>query len=208
MICKCPLGTALPDIPKVTCGETFGQIQKLAFQRLTSTTGVANKFAKTDSDITKKASWDKFIAATDDTKIVVSPFLNAPTAEAGAARTFGGGNDSLGGIEEIVGSEPTPFTAVFRRLPQNVVKALKELVCEAQGHNLGVYLIDENGAVGAVAGTTDGDYSPIPIESLFIGDKTLGGFEAPDSNAIQFNFRPNWSDDVKVIACEFDARTL
>lgn len=208
MICKCPLGTALPDIPKFTCGESFGQIQKLAFQRLQSATGVANKFAKTASDITKKASWDKFTAAEDDTKIVVSPFLNAPTAEAGAARTFGGGNDSLGGIEEVVGAEPTPFTAVFRRLPQNVVKAMKELVCEAQVHNLGVYLIDENGAVGAVAGETDGDYSPIPIESLFIGDKTLGGFEAPDSNAIQFSFRPNWSDDVKVIECEFDARTL
>ena len=207
MICKCPLGTALPDIPKFTCGESFGQIQKLAFQRLRGTAGTANKFTS-EKPITKKASWDTLLTVTDDTKIVVTPFLNAPTAEAGAARTFGGGNDSLGGIEEVVGSEPTPFTAVFRRLPQAIVKAMKELVCESQAHNLGVYLIDENGAVGALAGETDGDYSAIPVESLFIGDKTLGGFDAPDSNAIQFSFRPNWSDDLKVIACEFDARDL
>lgn len=207
MICKCPLGTALPDIPKFTCGESFGQIQKLAFQRLRGTAGTANKFTA-EKPITKKASWDALLTVTDDTKIVVTPFLNAPTAEAGAARTFGGGNDSLGGIEEVVGSEPTPFTAVFRRLPQTIVKAMKELVCESQAHNLGVYLIDENGAVGALAGETDGDYSAIPVESLFIGDKTLGGFDAPDSNAIQFSFRPNWSDDLKVIACEFDARDL
>lgn len=207
MICKCPLGTALPDIPKFTCGESFGQIQKLAFQRLRGTAGTANKFTA-EKPIAKKASWDALLTAMDDTKIVVTPFLNAPTAEAGAARTFGGGNDSLGGIEEVVGSEPTPFTAVFRRLPQNIVKAMKELVCESQAHNLGVYLIDENGAVGALSGETDGDYMPIPVESLFIGDKTLGGFDAPDSNAIQFSFRPNWSDDLKVIACEFDARDL
>lgn len=207
MICKCPLGTALPDIPKFTCGESFGQIQKLAFQRLKGTSGTVNKFTA-DKAITKKASWDTFLTATDDTKIVVTPFLNAPSAEAGAARTFGGGNDSLGGIEEVVGAEPTPFTAVFRRLPQSIVKAMKELVCESQAHNLGVYLIDENGAVGALAGETEGDYSAIPVESLFIGDKTLGGFDAPDSNAIQFSFRPNWSDDLKVVACEFDARDL
>lgn len=207
MICKCPLGTALPDIPKFTCGESFGQIQKLAFQRLRGTAGTANKFTA-EKPIAKKASWDALLTAMDDTKIVVTPFLNAPTAEAGAARTFGGGNDSLGGIEEVVGSEPTPFTAVFRRLPQNIVKAMKELVCESQAHNLGVYLIDENGAVGALSGETEGDYMPVPVESLFIGDKTLGGFDAPDSNAIQFSFRPNWSDDLKVIACEFDARDL
>lgn len=207
MICKCPLGTALPDIPKFTCGESFGQIQKLAFQRLKSASGTANKFT-TEKAITKKASWDTLLAATDDTKVVVTPFLNAPSAEAGAARTFGGGNDSLGGIEEVVGAEPTRFTAVFRRLLQSIVKVMKELVCESQAHNLGVYLIDENGAVGAVAGDEDGDYSPIPVESLFIGDKTLGGFDAPDSNAIQFSFRPNWSDDLKVVACEFDARDL
>ncbi len=32
-------------------------------------------------------------------------------------------------------------------------------------------------------GDADGTYYPIPIRSLFIGDKTLGGLEAPDSNA-------------------------
>lgn len=207
MICKCPLGETLPDIPKYTCGESFGQIQKLAFQRLSGTAGAVNKFTA-EKSITKKASWDTFTGATDGTKIVVTPFLNAPTAEAGAPRTFGGGNESLGGIEEIVGAEPTSFSAVFRRLPQDIVKAMKGLVCESQVHNLGVYLIDENGAVGAIKGAAEGEYMPIPVESLFIGDKTLGGFEAPDSNAIQFSFRPNWSDDLKVLALEFDARDL
>lgn len=195
MICKCPRGAALPDIPAVTCPETFGQIQKVAFVRMYKTDGTKNKFV-TASDIKLKASWTPLLMAADDTKVIISPYIQAPTAEAGAARTFGGGNDTLGGIEEIIGREATPFTGVIRKSPQTVIKALKDLQCES----IGVYLFDENGAIGAIAGTTEGDYFPIPIRSFFVGDKTLGGFEAPDSNAIQWSFLPNWSDDLKLIA--------
>lgn len=202
MICKCPAGTALPDIPVNNCPESFGQIQKVAFQRLYKSTGEKNSF-KTDAGIEKKASWTPLLAADDDTKIVISPYIQAPTAEAGAARTFGGGNETLGGVEEIVGREPTPFTGVMRKLSQKIIKALKELQCESWGDNLGVYLFDENGAIGAIQDAkTATTHYPIPIRSLFIGDKTLGGYEAPDSNNIQWAFLPNWSDDLAIIAPE------
>lgn len=38
-ICKCPAAAALPNIPNFTCAESFGQIQKVAFQRLYKSTG-------------------------------------------------------------------------------------------------------------------------------------------------------------------------
>lgn len=202
MICKCLAGTALPDIPVSNCPESFGQIQKVAFQRLYKSTGEKNSF-KTDVGIEKKASWTPLLSADDDTKIVISPYIQAPTAEAGAARTFGGGNETLGGVEEIMGREPTPFTGVMRKLPQKIIKALKELQCESWGDNLGVYLFDENGAIGAIQDAkTATTHYPIPIRSLFIGDKTLGGYEAPDSNNIQWAFLPNWSDDLAIIVPE------
>ena len=192
----------MPDIPVSNCPESFGQIQKVAFQRLYKSTGEKNSF-KTDAGIEKKASWTPLLAADDDTKIVISPYIQAPTAEAGAARTFGGGNETLGGVEEIVGREPTPFTGVMRKLPQKIIKALKELQCESWGDNLGVYLFDENGAIGAIQDAkTATTHYPIPIRSLFIGDKTLGGYEAPDSNNIQWAFLPNWSDDLAFIVPE------
>lgn len=202
MICKCPAGTALPDIPVSNCPESFGQIQKVAFQRLYKSTGEKISF-KTDAGIEKKASWTPLLSADDDTKIVISPYIQAPTADAGAARTFGGGNETLGGVEEVVGREPTPFTGVMRKLPQKIIKALKQLQCESWGDNLGVYLFDENGAIGAIQdATTTTTHYPIPIRSLFIGDKTLGGYEAPDSNNIQWSFLPNWSDDLAIIVPE------
>lgn len=192
----------MPDIPVSNCPESFGQIQKVAFQRLYKSTGEKNSF-KTDAGIEKKASWTPLLSADDDTKIVISPYIQAPTAEAGAARTFGGGNETLGGVEEIVGREPTPFTGVMRKLPQKIIKALKELQCESWGDNLGVYLFDENGAIGAIQDAkTATTHYPIPIRSLFIGDKTLGGYEAPDSNNIQWAFLPNWSDDLAFIVPE------
>ena len=192
----------MPDIPVSNCPESFGQIQKVAFQRLYKSTGEKNSF-KTDAGIEKKASWTPLLSADDDTKIVISPYIQAPTAEAGAARTFGGGNETLGGVEEIVGREPTPFTGVMRKLPQKIIKALKELQCESWGDNLGVYLFDENGAIGAIQDAkTATIHYPIPIRSLFIGDKTFCGYEAPDSNNIQWAFLPNWSDDLAIIVPE------
>lgn len=197
----------MPDIPVSNCPESFGQIQKVAFQRLTKDDGSKNSFTS-EKAITELASWTSLLSTADSTKVVVSPYIQAPTAEAGAARTFGGGNETLGGVEEIVGREPTPFTGVMRKLPQKIIKALKELQCESWGDNLGVYLFDENGAIGAIQdATTATTHYPIPIRSLFIGDKTLGGYEAPDSNNIQWAFLPNWSDDLAIVAPAFNPLT-
>ena len=206
MICKCPAGASLPDVPAITCPESFGQVQKVAFQRLMKDDGSKNSFTS-EKAITLLASWTPLLSAADSTKVVVSPYIQAPTAEAGAARTFGGGNETLGGVEEIIGREPTQFTGVIRKAPQAVIKALKEMQCESWGDNLGIFIFDENGAIGAIKGAADGTYYPIPIRSLFIGDKTLGGLEAPDSNAIQWSFLPNWSDDLEIVVPAFNPLT-
>lgn len=203
MICNCPASAALPDMPNATCPESFGQIQKVAFQRLTKADGTKNSFDGTDGTpvlITVLADWTAFMAAADGTKIVVSPYVQAPTNEAGAARTFGGGNETISGIEEIIGSEPSAFTGVLRKVPQAVVKVLKELVCEASAGNLGVYLFDENGQIEAIEDPdTPTKYYPIPIRALFVSDKGHGGYEAPDSNNIQWQFPPNYSDDLAIV---------
>lgn len=198
MLCTCPAATALTTIPAVTCAESFGQIQKVAFQRLTAS-GVKNQF-DSNASILLKASWAALLTANDSTKIVVSPYIQAPTAEAGEARTFGGGNETLGGVEEVIGRNPTPFSGVLRKIPQSTIKIMKELQCESYSDNLGVYLFDENGAIGAIQdGTTPTTYYPIPVRALFVGDKTLGGLEAPDSNAISWSFLPNWSDNLAIV---------
>ena len=44
-------------------------------------------------------------------------------------------------------------------------------------------------------------------DGVFIGDKTHGGLEAPDSNAIQWAFLPNYSDDLTIVTPDFNPLT-
>ena len=197
-LCTCPAAAALTEIPSAGCPESFGQIQKIAFQRLRKADGTKNSFTSQNS-ILLKASWTALMAASDGTKIVLSPYVQAPTNDPGSPRTFGGGNETLGGVEMVIGREPTTFSAVIRSVKQSVIKAMKELQCEAQADNLGVFLIDENGAVECVKDESAANtFYPIPIRSLFVGDKSHGGLEAPDGNAIQFVFLPNYSDNLSI----------
>ena len=137
------------------------------------------------------------LSAADGSKVVVSPYIQGPTTEPGAARTFGGGNQTLGGIEIIIGREPTTFSGTLYQESQATIATLKEYMCE----NVGVFLIDENGNISCLAEGTGATatYMPIPIGKLFVGDKKLGGFEEPDSNIIEWSFFPNWSDKLVIL---------
>lgn len=204
--CPCPADAALVDIPCVKCPERFGQIQKVAFQRITADDGTRNKFSATVgwAAIDDLAAWQALMTAADSTKVVVSPYIYSPTQETGAPRTFGGGNDGLGGVEEIIGREPSAFTGSLRNIPQVVAKLLKTLMCESEAGNLGVYLIDENGNVEGLsdpgADSATGYIYPIPIRSFFVGDKVHGGIDNPDTNAIQWSFLPNYSDELHIFS--------
>lgn len=200
--CQCPLAEALPKIPNASCPVSFGQIQKVAFQRLRKPTGEANEFTA-EKAITKKTSWTALLAAEDVTKVVVSPYINSPADSGGDARTSSGGNDDLGGVATILGSEPIQFTGSLRAIDQSIVKALKELICEANAGNLGVFLFDENGNIEAIQDeTTKTTYRPIPIRSFFVADKVHGNYDAKDSNAIQWSYQPNYSDNLTIVKPE------
>ena len=192
--CGCPVGKHLNDLEITECKESFGQIQKVIFARIFKSDGNKNTLAK--EVINNKASMTPLFAVSDGIKLVISPCIQNPTTEPGEARTFGGGNQTLGGVEIVIGREPTAFSGVIYQESQSVIKTLKTYSCE----KIGVFLIDENGNIGAI--DTDGGgttFAPIPVDKFFVGDKNLGGYEEPDSNAISWNFYPNWSDDLVLI---------
>lgn len=195
MNCGCPAGAAIADIEIQGCKESLGQIQKVAFQRIYDSAGNLNSIPA--ADIAKKTSMQALLTATDSKKIQVSPYIENPTTEPGAARTFGGGNQTLGGVERIIGREPTTFSGIIYEESQLTIEQMKTLMCE----NVGVYLIDENGNIGCLTDSHQSPtkYMPIPIGKLFIGDKKLGGFEEPDSNTIEWSFFPNWSDKLAIV---------
>ena len=199
LICQCPAAAAITTIPNVTCPENFGQIQKVAFQRLRKADGKRNSFT-TEAAITLKASWTALLSAEDGSKVVVSPYINAPADSGGDARMTSGGNDDLGGIPNVLGGNPVQFDGSLRSIPQSVIKVMKQLQCEANAGNLGVFLFDENGKIEAIQDeTTPTTYYPIPIRALFIGSKIHGNFDAKDSNAISWQYPDNYSDNLAIV---------
>ena len=214
------LDTELNDVPLSNCPENFGQTQKVVFQQVKDSAGAKNVFepnhATTPTDPKLIADWNTLLAAADETKPVQSPFLSEPVSEAGAIRTFGGGNATINGVTLNIGREPQPFESKMLSVGQDSVRALKTF---QRGAGMGkstisVYLINEAGQImmdsniSDVTDNTDVAYElfGFPVSALFIGDKTLGGLEAPDSNMLNFEFSPNWSDNAQIITpTDFDA---
>ena len=201
-MCSCPAGAALPQIPNASCPQDWGQTQKIIFQRIFKTAGTKNSFTQSAS-IKELSSWTALFSASDGTKCVITPYVEAPTSDGGDAITFGGGNDTVGGTTKVIGRNPVNMSFVMRQMTQDVIKALKGLQCEDE---LGVYLVNGDGQILALS-SAENTYTPIPIRSLFISDLKLMGLDNPDENALSFSFLPNWSDDVKVVVPEFNPLT-
>lgn len=202
-MCSCPAGAALPAVPNASCPQDWGQTQKIIFQRIFKTAGTKNKFTLPGT-IEQLASWTTLFTANDGTKCVITPYVEAPTSDGGDAITFGGGNDTVGGTTKVIGRNPVNMSFVMRQMTQDVIRAFKGLQCEEE---LGVYLVNGDGQILAVYSGEDGAYTPIPIRSLFVSDLKLMGLDNPDENALSFSFLPNWSDDVKVVAPDFNPLT-
>ena len=176
----------------MTCGIRYGQVQKVAFTR------IGNLFSDSSNPITDLASWAAFLAAEDSTKIVVTPYVEAPTMEGGDEKTFGGGNATLDGIIMVLGSQPIRMSFALRNYPQAIISALKVLT---KIKDLGVFLFNDNG--GIICLQEDGTYLPIPIRALFVGDLILSGRTQPDRNTMKFSFKSNYSDKLVVVKPNF-----
>lgn len=200
----CPAPSSMTAIAEVDCGVDFKQIQRLAFQRVGDTFDAT---ATTPTDIKALSSWQAKIAATDSTKIVLTPFIGGdPVIAAGAPITNGGGdNSTLNGVEELNGANPSVFTAVFKSLPAKTIRELKALSCEKR---LVVYLILQGGRIAGsevTAGTPD-VYTGIPVEGqVFVSDRNNNGFGTKDTVSIQFSMPEGWSDTAEVLTPNFSA---
>jgi len=197
--CNCPLPTAITTITPAACDENFGQIQKIAIQR------VGDDFdGGMGNTITVLADWQTKIALATDVKIQVSPFIDNAVIGAGEAITNGGGdNTTLNGRVELVGINKSNVSGMFKSLTSAVIDALQSYNCE---NAIGVYFFNADGKIIAEELST-GVYTPFPISSFFVGDKTNNGFATRDENALSFQLNAGWSKNYKIITPAFNPLT-
>lgn len=200
----CVTPTEIPDITASTGNVRLNEIQKIIFQR-TKTGTTRNEITIASSNPNLLATWTPLKAASDSTKVTISPYIDGPESEAGGPRESGGPGETRGGIPRRNGRENTPFSARLLDMQTAIIADLKLYECEPE---LSVFLINE---CGNIIGKTDDPASPtvfygFPIRSLFISDLNMGQYTQSDSYMIQWNFLPNWSDNLHVVTpSDFDA---
>lgn len=192
----CPLPTAIESIVTAeTCPVNFGQIQKLVFWR-------HGQYLAAVACAETESVWTTRLAAADATKAVVTPFTSGASLTPGEARSYGGGNDTLDGIELILGSEPGVFTGKFLQYPTSTVALLKQLMCE----DLDVIFINENGQFGyrSVSGAFYGFHT----RGMFVGDLSLPGYAEPSGNTITFKIPSSEMDGFTISSATDFALTM
>lgn len=192
MDCTCPNTSALTDISPSNCDFNMNQIQRLGFQR-------RQKNVFTPLTILDLSEWQANTTATDDTKIVFTPFVGGdPVIEPGDAITTGGGdNSTLNGVEERTGVNPSVFSAMFKSLTPKQESEIKKLMCEKE---LDVYFILQGGRIAVLADnvTTPTSLSGFEIESFFFGDRGNQGYGSKDTNAMRFSLPAGWSEKLTI----------
>ncbi len=194
----CPPAGAPTDIGVSSCLERFGEIQKIILQRTYNGT-VLNTITIATANPNLLATWTALLAAADETKCQVTPFINALVNEAGDPITIGGVGQTVGGIEKKIGSNASPFNGEFHDEERTVMAAVKVYNREK---NLSVYLMNEHGDIGGIADdlTTPTTFRGIPImDTFFLTDKKFGGKADVDKDFVSWSFLPNWSDKFYIV---------
>ncbi len=189
MDCNCPENESLLEIIAENCGVDLKQIQRVAFQRTQATASF------TPTTILTLSVWQALLAATDETKIVITPLIGGdPVIEPGEAITTGGGdNSTLNGIEQLEGVNPSKFSCVFKSLSALVETQIKALKCET---TLTVYLILQGGRIAcATVGLTAYGFT---IQSFFLSDRGNAGFGTKDTFKCSFSLQEGWSENLAI----------
>ena len=184
----CPRPTAIASAVTVLnpCPSDVGQIQKLVFwRRGQAIASVATAVIQT--------TWTTLLAATGDTKAVVSPFIANVELPVSEPREFGGSNETRWGAPIRKGGSTSMFKASIYQEDQDVIAALKDLACEA----LDVVMINESNQF-IYSDTSGFTGFEVAANSLFVSDKGIGGLDDPDQNTIQFNLKPEWSNTLEI----------
>lgn len=188
----CPPAASLEAIPVQDCPEAFDQIVKIAFQRAQSP---ATFDATT---IITQAPWTAALAASDDTKIVITPYLLGLTIPAGEILKEGGNdNSTINGVPKINGRGFVSIAAQLHNAKKEIRAAIRKLLSESAlqpgATNLWMYMFNRSNQIIA-----NSDGSGIDAFNVLVGDVGTEGFNKDNIANFNIDLAPGWSDDVVI----------
>lgn len=201
-VCECPEPAALRTINSFKCPQDLKQIQKFLVQRRQDSD--SPPFAAL-ADAQTLDAWQDFLDAADETKIVITPFIEGFKIPPGEAILEGGDtNETIDGAPIAVGAKTPRTEGKMRSIPSNVLLDLKALNCEL---DVVVFLINQDGKIIGQSDATGDGFEGIPVQSMFIGDPGNDGLNTSDKTPINFSLRAGWADKLKFVTpSDFNAR--
>ena len=198
----CPKDTSLTEVPDQECPENIGQIQRLYFARKGQIkfdlTDPANNIplliAGAGNTPDQLAPWALLFSATDDTKVVKTPFTTGGGDSAinpGTVVSQGGGDNTyFSGATKVTAINPSDGTIRLDSLSGDVIKALRKLICEGE---LEVWFINQD---NKIIGSKDSNelFSGFCASNVVLGSLSNQGYGTIDGNVLTFQLPYNWDE--------------
>ena len=203
LINECPLPVALVSIPETDCPVIFGQIAKIAFQKIQS----VPSFTKVT--IAQKATWTPLLTAIDDTKVILSPMISNLVLPKSELLSEGGNdNTTINGIRNVRGLGTVNPTGMILNIADTTKAALQKLFPFSKAPSAGATLL------WAYFITTDGRVifknagEGFPVYNVAISDPGSEGFNKDNDFNFSMDLEGGWSDGFDVVKTDFKPLTF
>lgn len=194
ILCPCD-STVLTEIPASNCNQSIGYIKKWLFQLRT----VDNVFDGSGSPATNAiedfSSWETFLAASDETKIVTTRKHTNTVIPMSESETEDADADTL-----ILRENNVPVTSVLRNLTEAEIIAIKQMACFV---DLSVFGVTEHNQILAYL-NSENIYSGIPIvdHTFSLSSPEVTGND--DKSTLKFSLQSNWRENSRLITTNFN----
>jgi len=205
--CNCDELLVLPNQIDTTCPVDFDQIVRIAFQLKQP----AESF-DVSSPIDDVDSWTPLLAASGDTKIVMSPALaNLVIPPSEGAFSGENSNESVNGLGYYLGENNIRVTAEAHSITQATADALELLSCFSDvalgASRLTAYMFTRRirGKSGVLAKELDTDeYGGIEIFNFRISSVGAEGYQSKNKYMISFDIQPDSLKGTAKVNLDFD----
>lgn len=193
MLANCPLPSYIRPIALTACPQKWGQIQKMAFGRVTD-----GRFANNGAFISQ-AVWQALLAVTTDAKIVVSPYFANMTFPVGApVETGGNDNTTINGLSDLAGGQKIKITFRLTNQSAQTMREIRDLAAESMIQpgisQIGVYLFNNNREIIYDETSATGLFNVFKIYNLFVPDVSSLGLNTNNTYDCSFEVPFGWSE--------------
>ena len=195
----CPLPTALSTVPYDldNCVNTGGKIGRFVFQRKDETT---NTFVNATNGIEEQTSWSSLPDAAADTKVIVTPMVEAVSfGESGVIES----SENLDGAPFAIATGFTPVSFQMRNLSKSQWSALKDLANEPE---VVVYFVYVDNKIGCKLLSESPDTHcgiPVSYRTIQIQDPSKEGTKADEFlSTMTFALPEGWMETMVTVTAE------